>query len=147
MTPKNGILLVCVAIVFGTGFVLGRTTRTTKALHAQSADRVFELRTYTTNEGKLDDLHARFRDHTRRIFEKHGMTNVGYWTPQDEPRSENTLVYLLAHASREAAATSWEAFRDDPEWQRVFRESRADGPIVNNVESVFLAPTDYSAIR
>lgn len=114
---------------------------------AQVADRVFELRTYTASEGRLDALHQRFRDHTTRIFEKHGITSIGYWVPQDPERSDHTLIYLLAHPSREAAEESWAAFRDDPEWQQVARESERDGRIVQQVESVFMDPTEYSELR
>jgi hypothetical protein len=114
---------------------------------AAAEGRVFELRTYTTHEGRLDALQRRFRDHTLRLFEKHGMTNVGYWVPHDTARSNNTLVYILAHPSREAARRSWQAFSADPEWRRVRAESEADGAIVLRVESVFLDATDYSPIR
>jgi NIPSNAP len=117
------------------------------ALDAQSANRVFELRTYTAPEGKLADLHARFRDHTMRIFQRHGMTSIGYWTPQDAPMSQNTLVYVVAHPSREAAKKSWDAFRNDPEWKKVASESQVNGPIVSKIESVFLDSTDYSPIK
>jgi hypothetical protein len=114
----------------------------------QSADdRVFELRTYTAAEGKYDALLARFRDDTMRIFEKHGMVNVGYWTPQDAPLADNTLVYILAHESRDAATASWQAFGADPEWREVFAESRTDGPLIAGLESVFLDPTDFSPMR
>jgi hypothetical protein len=116
-------------------------------LLAQEQGRVFELRTYTTYEGKLPALLARFRDHTTRIFEKHGMQNIGYWVPQDSPRSGNTLIYLLAHRDREAAKKSWEAFRNDPEWVKVRTESEAAGKIVLKVESEFLSPTDFSKLR
>ena len=116
-------------------------------LAAQSSGRVFELRTYTAPEGKLGELHKRFRDHTMRIFEKHGMTSIGYWTPQDAPLSQNTLIYVIAHPSREAAKKSWDAFRNDPEWKNVASESQLNGPIVSKVESVFLDPTDYSPIK
>lgn len=109
--------------------------------------RVFELRTYTTPPGRLPALQARFRGHTLALFARHGMTNVGYWTPQDLARSQNTLVYLLAHPSREAARQSWAAFGQDPEWQRVQAASEASGKIVERVESVFLDPTDYSPLR
>lgn len=102
---------------------------------------VYELRTYTTAEGRLPALHKRFKDHTIRIFEKHGMKNVVYWTPVDQ---DNTLVYLLQHKSRTAAKASWAAFVKDPEWQRVFKASRKDGPIVTKVKSQFLRKTDYS---
>lgn len=102
---------------------------------------LYELRTYTTNEGKLPELHARFRDHTMRIFKKHGMTNVLYTTPQD---GENTLVYLIAHKDRKAADTSWAAFRNDPEWKKAYAASTANGKLVTKVERRFLTPTDYS---
>lgn len=110
-------------------------------------EKVYELRTYTTYEGKLPNLLARFRDHTIRIFEKHGMKNIGYWVPTDELRSKNTLIYLLEHKNREAAAKSWEAFRNDPEWIRVRDASEADGKINEKVESVFLEATDFSALK
>ena len=109
---------------------------------------MFELRTYYTNSGKLDDLHKRFRDHTSRIFKKHGIEIVGFWTPQDEKDGKGEkLVYLIAFPSREAAKKSWEAFRNDPEWQKVFarkpqgRRARQEG------RSVYLDPTDYSPIK
>jgi hypothetical protein len=147
MAARKRYLFACVATVFGAGFMLGSAVRGTGAVRAQSANRVFELRTYTTPEGRLDDLQAGFRDNTMRLFERHGMTNVGYWTPQDAPNSSNTLVYIIVHNSREAAETSWQNFRDDPEWQRVSRESQANGRIVDNIESVFLDPTDYSPMQ
>jgi hypothetical protein len=111
----------------------------------QAADndtRVFEMRTYWASEGKLDALHARFRDHTTKLFEKHGMTNVGYWVPLENPESK--LIYLLAYPSREAREKSWEAFLGDPEWQRAARESEANGKLVAKFESRFLQATDYS---
>lgn len=106
--------------------------------------RLFELRTYTSPAGKLDHLHRRFREHTLKLFEKHGMQNIAYWVPEDR---ENTIVYVLAHDSREAATASWKAFGADPEWQRVRAASEANGPIVTKVESVFLRATDYSPMR
>jgi hypothetical protein len=113
---------------------------------AQAADtRVYELRTYTTNPGKLPDLLTRFRDHTTKIFEKHGMTNVGYWVPADADKgADNTLIYLLEHKSREAATESWKNFRADPVWQDVAKKSEANGKIVAKVESVFLTATDFA---
>ena len=110
--------------------------------------RVFEMRTYLANEGKFDALHARFRDHTDAIFKKHGMSVVGYWVPMDEKDGKaNTLVYLLAFPSRDAAKASWKAFQDDPEWQKARAESERDGKLVSKVTSVFMEPTDYSPIR
>lgn len=114
---------------------------------ASGAQRVFEIRTYTTHPGRLEALNRRFREHTTRLFEKHGMTNVGYWIPQDSALSHNTLVYVLAYPSRDAARQSWRAFASDPEWKRVQAQSEADGKIVSRVESVFMDPTDYSPTR
>ncbi len=114
---------------------------------AQQSGRVFELRTYTCNEGKLPDLLARFRNHTTKIFEKHGITNIAYWVPQDAPLHDNTLIYVVAHASREAAKKNWEEFGKDPEWQKVQKESEANGKIVNKVVSVFMDPTDFSPMK
>ena len=111
--------------------------------------RVFELRTYVASEGKFDALHRRFRDHTVALFKKHGMTSIGYWVPQDpEQGHKDTLIYLLAFPSREAAASSWKAFGADPEWQRVYKESQPDGvPLAGKVTSVYLDPTDYSPLK
>lgn len=111
---------------------------------AQATTRVFELRTYTTHEGKLDDLQARFRNHTTKIFEKHGMTNVGYWVPREQP---NTLVYMLAYPSRDVATKSWDAFRKDPDWIAARTASEANGPIVVKVQSVFMDPTNFSGLK
>jgi hypothetical protein len=116
-------------------------------MSAQSSGRVYELRTYTTLDGRLDALKARFRDHTLRIFEKHGMKNVGYWVPQDSPRSQNTLIYIISHASRDAAKKNWDDFRNDPEWKKVSADSEKDGKIVSKVESVFMDATDFSPMK
>jgi len=119
----------------------------TGAAFSQSpAGRVYELRTYTCNEGKLPDLLKRFREHTIEIFNRHHMESVGYWIPQDE-RSKTTLIYILAHPSREEAKKNWDAFSKDPEWQKVNAESNANGRIVQKVESVFLEPTDFSKLK
>ena len=129
------------------GFAAGRLTSPASVAHAQ-ANRVFELRTYTTNEGKLPTLQARFRDHTTRLFTKHGMTNIGYWTPQDAPLSQNTLIYVIAHSSRDAAKKSWADFRADPDWQKAAAASEVNGKILSkSPESVFMDPTDYSPIK
>jgi hypothetical protein len=124
------LLLLAIALPFSTGFA------------AEKESRFFELRTYYAAPGKLDDLHARFRDHTMKIFEKHGMTNIGYWTPVENP--ENTLIYLLAFPSREARDKDWKEFGADPEWQAVAKASEANGKLVTKVDSVFLTATDYS---
>jgi len=105
-------------------------------------DRVYELRTYYANEGKLNALHARFRDHTCDLFEKHGMQNVAYWVPVDN--QANTLVYIVSHASREAGKKSWGGFLKDPDWQAAYKASVRDGKLVRKIERVFLTATDYS---
>ena len=139
--------VVWTATIFAAGAIAGNLMPPVGVLRAQSDKRVFELRTYTTPEGKLPNLQARFRDHTRRIFDKHGMTSIGYWVPQDAPDSQNTLIYVLAHPSRDAAKKAWADFQADPEWQKVSAESQKDGRIVSKVVSVFMDPTDYSAIK
>ena len=133
-------------VVFGLGFAAGQFADFEPVASAQG-EKIFEMRTYTSHPGRLDALNARFRNHTTRIFEKHGMTNVGYWTPQEAPLSENTLVYILAHDSRDAAQASWDAFRADPEWSQVAEESQRDGRIVQGVDVLWLEATDYSLIK
>lgn len=139
---RPSILLLVVGFVAGlaVGPHLG-------IVSAQSSPKVFELRTYTAPEGKLADLHKRFRDHTLRIFQKHGMTNVIYMSPLDAPLSQNTLVYLLSHPSREEAKKNWAEFSADPEWKKVAAESQVNGRILEKVESVFLSATDYSPMK
>lgn len=145
---KRLIISGIVVAAFALGYWTGKSGNSDlMRTAAADAGRVFEIRTYTTNEGKLDALHARFREHTMKLFEKHGMTNIGYWTPEDAPLSGNTLIYILEHPSREAAKQNWEAFGKDAEWQRVKQESEANGAIVKKVESVFVEATDYSPMK
>jgi hypothetical protein len=110
----------------------------------QSATTVYELRIYHASAGKLGDLLARFRDHTTKLFEKHGMKNVAYWTPVDEPERGNMLIYILQHPSREAATANWKSFQDDPEWKRVKAESEANGKLAEKIDSTFMTLTDFS---
>lgn len=111
---------------------------------AQDSAAVFELRVYHTVEGRLPALLARFRDHTVALFTRHGITSVAYWTPLDEPLKGKTLIYVLKHPSRDEAAKNWKAFQDDPEWVKVKAESEASGPIVEKIDSTYMALTDYS---
>lgn len=133
-------------LVFGAGVVAGQWVQEPRVA-AQATPTVFELRTYTTLPGKLDDLHARFRDHTTQLLEKHGMINIGYWVPMDAPLKDNTLVYIVAHDSREAADNSWKAFGADPAWHKVRDASEASGKIVEKVERQWLTAVDYSPIK
>jgi hypothetical protein len=111
---------------------------------ARSRTTVYELRVYHANEGKLDDLLKRFRDHTRSLFEKHGMKNVAYWTPLDDPLKGKTLIYILAHPSREAAAVNWKAFQADPDWVKVRDASEVNGKLVDHVDSTYMVLADFS---
>jgi len=142
MLLRNVLTLAAILAAVGVGFQLGRSTTARAA-----GNHVFEVRTYTAEPGKLEALHARFRDHTVQIFNKHGMTSVGYFAPSDEPLSKNTLIYVLEFPSRDAAKKSWDEFRNDPEWQKVQKESEASGKLVTKVESVFADPTDYSPLK
>lgn len=114
------------------------------AMTIQAENRIFELRTYTSVDGKLDAVVARFRDHTTKLFEKHGMENIGYWVAKDKP---NTLIYIVAHKDRKAAQASWDAFRKDPVWIKARDASEVNGKIVDKVESVFMDAVDFSKIK
>jgi hypothetical protein len=114
---------------------------------AFAQNRVYELRTYTCHDGKLEALKARFRDHTIAIFKRHGMESIGYWVPQDPEKSKNTLIYILAHPSLEAAKKNWAAFQADPEWVKARAASEVDGPIVQKTESVYMDPTEFSGLK
>jgi hypothetical protein len=145
-------LLAAVALGMG---VLGFAVHTACADKADKSERgakkvekrVFELRTYYAAPGKMDALHARFRDHTCALFRKHGMTIVGFWSPIDPETSQKKLVYLLAYPSKEVADKSWKGFRDDPEWTEARTASEKDGKLVEKVESLYLNPTDYSPMK
>ena len=136
------------AFVFLAGLIVGQALHSAPAVaQALGNARVFELRKYTAPEGKLGELEARFRNHTIRIFNKHNMTSIGYFVPQDAPDSQNALVYILAHPSREAAKKNWADFQADPEWQKVSAESQVNGRIVSKVESTFMDALDFSQIK
>jgi len=135
-----GILLMAAVIGYATHEAQGEKKVDT---------RVFELRTYYAAEGKMPALHARFRDHTNKLFVKHGMTLIGYWTSMDdgkEPKSEK-LIYILAYPSKAAAEKSWKDFQNDPDWKAAKTASEQDGKLVAKVESVYMNPTDYSPIK
>ena len=123
---------------------LWAASRQDNANPTQAAGLVYELRIYHAAPGKLVDLLARFREHTIKIFDRHGMKSVAYWTPLDDPEKSNTLIYVLQHPSREAAAANWKSFQDDPEWKSVKEKSEANGKLVEKVDSTYLALTDFS---
>jgi hypothetical protein len=109
-----------------------------------TSTEVYELRIYHAAPGRLGDLLARFRDHTDKIFARHGLKSVAYWTPVDEPEKSNTLIYILRHPSREAAVANWKAFQDDPEWKSVRDKSEANGKLAEKIDSTYMALTDFS---
>ena len=111
---------------------------------ASQGGRYFEMRTYHANPGKMDALNRRFREHTNRLFVKHGIDLVGYWEPVDQ---KDTLIYILGYPSKEARDASWKAFQSDPDWVKAKAESEKDGVLVNKVDQVFMTPTDYSPIK
>ena len=143
---KRTSLHVAGAVAFlVAGYFAGRVSAPATLQAQPAGTRVFELRTYTAPDAeKFAMLNARFREHTTRLFEKHGITNIGYWTPIDTP---NTLTYIVAHANMEAAKKSWAAFRADADWQKVSADSKAKGLTGVTVDSKYLQPTDYSPMK
>lgn len=139
-SEEDGSLIDSVQSLF-----LTRTDFSPEFAIEEAGPRVFELRTYYTNEGKLPDLHARFRDHTLTLFEKHGMTNIVYFDlDTDQPGVENTLLYFISHESVEAASQNWQAFISDAQWQSVYEASIEEGALVDSLTSMFLRPVDFS---
>jgi hypothetical protein len=136
-------ILATAALAVGLAWAAGATTAEEKKV----SGRLYELRTYTTHPGRLEALHQRFKNHTIKLFEKHGMKNGMYWVPTDEKLAQNTLIYVVSHDSADAAKKSWDAFRGDPEWQKVRAESEKDGPIVAKVESVYMTLAEYSPVK
>jgi hypothetical protein len=138
--------LWCMLAVLGlAGGLTLWATAAEKEKDVKKADtRYFEMRTYHAAPGKIDALNARFRDHTTKLFKKHGMDNIGYWIDEKRP---DVLVYILAYPSKEAREKSWKAFQEDPDWIAAKKESEKDGKLVDKVEQVFLNPTDYSPIK
>lgn len=142
-TEANGKLVARVDQIFMTESELSPAVRTV----VKSPERTFELRTYTAARGKLPNLLTRFRDHTMKLFSKHGMTHVAYWITTENGNSQPKLVYMLAHPSEAEGKQHFEDFRKDPDWLKAKEESEKNGPITEKVESVYMKPTDYSPIR
>jgi hypothetical protein len=139
-------MTLCDKVAVGSSLVVGLLLSFCCAVGAEPGrdTRCYELRTYYAAEGKLDALHARFRDHTMRLFEKHGMVNLGYWVPVDN--TEGKLIYLLVYGHRAAREVSWKSFMADPEWQAAHKASEVGGRLVAKVESVLMEATDYSPV-
>lgn len=146
MRIKVANKMVSIAGTFCLVLIASALVQSNSVVHADD-QKVYEMRTYTVAPGRLPALLARFSGGEVDLFIKHGMTSVGYWVPDDEELSKNTLVYMLAHDSREAAAASWKAFGSDPLWPPMRAASVVDGPIVTNVENIFLDPTVFSPLQ
>ncbi len=142
------LLLAVLLVAAAVAAPAAEESKTAASPSVAQDSRCFELRTYYAAPGKLEALNARFRDHTCKLFKKHGMEIVGFWIPTDKDKgAENKLIYILAHKSREAAKKSFADFGNDPEWKKAQSESEADGKLVEKVESVFMAATDYSPMK
>ncbi len=140
-TPRAAASWLSVALLVALALAAGATP-------AAAEERVFEMRTYYAADGKLDALNARFRDHTVKLFEKHGMDVIGFWEPLKEEQGKGTqLIYILAFPSEDARAEAWKAFGTDPEWKKVAEESQKDGRLITKIDSVMMSPSDYSAIK
>jgi hypothetical protein len=114
---------------------------------SKNSQHVYELRLYHVNEGKMDALIARFGDHTDAIFRRHNMKSIGFWRPEDAPYSQNLFVYILEHPSREEAQKNWAAFQADPEWKKVKADFELQGPLADHIDSYFMDPTSFSALK
>jgi len=136
----------CIGVLIGIAAAVAAAS-TARAEDAAKGDKVFELRTYIANPGKLDALNKRFREHTNALFKKHGVEIIGFWTPATGPEAENTLIYIVAFPSVEAQKKAWAGFMKDPAWIKAKKESEVDGVLVNKVISQNLKATDYSPIR
>jgi hypothetical protein len=153
--PKLRLRWVVLSLVCGLAAAYALTSWTARAADDKSKDRLFEMRTYVAADGKFDELHKRFRDHTNKLFQKHGMTLIGYWVPTEAPTAKeplsadtkNTLVYILAYPDKESREKAWKGFMGDPEWQAVFKETQKNGSLTKEIKSQFLTPTDYSPIK
>ncbi len=138
--------IACIGLLIGIVVAVAPAS-STRAEDAAKSGKVFELRTYIANPGKLDALNKRFREHTNALFKKHGVEIIGFWTPATGPEAENTLIYIVAFPSIEAQKKAWAAFMKDPDWIKAKKESEVDGVLAGKVISQNLKATDYSPIR
>jgi hypothetical protein len=147
-TPNKIAALAFCALSMTIGYAQNPPPAAAPSPSLKSTGRLLELRTYTAMPGKLEDVHKRFRDHTLQIFAKHGMTVVGFWGPvYQKDGSDNKLVYLMSFKDRADRDAKWREFATDPEWQKVSKESEANGKIVEKTESLFLYDTDYAPVK
>ena len=140
---KYSVMVGLLAMTFTAGLLIGQAT----LVKAAGKNRVLEIRTYTTHEGRLPALVERMGHGEGEVFERLGMKPVGFFVAAEAPKSENTFVYILSHESREKAKDNWARFRDDPAWKEIRQRSEAAGPIVAKAETIFVDPTDFSPIK
>ena len=141
----NRFVIILLAVVAAASFAIYAPAAKSEGKKADG--RVFELRTYYAADGKMEELKAQFRDHVNKIFAKHGITVIGFWTPTKPDEAQKKLIYLLAFHGKETAQQSWKAFKADPEWTATRNESEKNGALVEKVESVFLNPTEFSPLK
>jgi len=138
LKPCYLLAILCGVALMGAFTTLGQS---------KPSQHVYELRMYHVNEGKMDALVARFRDHTETLFKKHNMKSIGYWKPEDAPNSQNLFIYILEHPSRQEAEKNWAEFQADPEWKKAKAESEMQGPLVDHIDRYFMDPTSFSALK
>jgi hypothetical protein len=143
MRAKMRIAMILGVMLCG----LGMLSSPTSAADAAPGGKVYDMRIYKANPGKLEALHARFRDYTCKIFQRLGMELVGFWTPTEGDEAKDTLIYIVAFPSVEAQKAAWKAFWDDPEWKKVKADSEKDGVLLKEYKAKTLKATDYSPIR
>ena len=147
MSMRQGLVFAGLLAAFGAGYVVRGSVQVVPVVHAQAAGKVWELRTYTAAPGKFDALNTRFRDHTLRLFAKHGVSNITYLTPTEGPMVGNTIIYTIPFASRAVADKFWVDFQADPEWVKAKAASEANGPLTTKVDRVWLKATDWSQVK
>jgi len=139
----KAVVSMIAVLTLGLGFATPRPAAAAEA----AAGKVYELRIYQCHPGKLDALNARFRDHTCRLFRKHGIELVGFWVPTVGDEAADTLYYIVAFPNAEAQKKSWDEFRADPDWKAAKAASESEGPIVKQIQSKNLKATDYSPLK
>lgn len=139
--------LVLGAVVMALCLSTGGAREDKDKVDNKASPRLFEMRIYYAAPGKMKALHKRFNDHTCKLFKKHGMTLVGFWSPTDEKEAEKKMIYILAHADKAAADRSWRGFRADKDWQKAWKASEVDGKLVDKVEVIWMKATEYSPMK
>ncbi|GAB2602479.1 NIPSNAP family protein [Spirosoma areae] len=151
MSYKLYLLLACGLLVSTTLFATvnprkpaAPANRPNESTRGESVpgSKLYEVRIYHPTPGKYAEIVDRFRQYTTKLFEKHGMENIGYWTPTDTARKE--LIYILAYPNREARDASWKAFGSDPDWKAVVAKTEANGKLVDHVDQIFMTEADIS---